>query len=249
MRRPTPSTKPTSPSTAREPVGLACPGGFRRSRLSRRPGPLGRGRSGRPPGRLARLRARMAAAGVDAYLGVRPENTRYLTGLVLGDGEEKVAGVSGWFLVSPAEVVVFADSRYTVQAASRGDRGPDRAGLRRPGGTLARDAGPARPGAGGSNPVRTVAVEAGYVSHATWAELAAAAPEVELVAASTPPGPAVAGGLPRSAGSRPIGRSRSRPSSNASRRRAPRPTGPWPPSCPRSGRASPRRSSPGGSRS
>ena len=38
--------------------------------------------------------------GVDAYFGVRRENTRYLAGLELGDGEEKVAGYSGQFLVS-----------------------------------------------------------------------------------------------------------------------------------------------------
>ncbi len=148
------------------------------------------------PGRLARLRARMSAAGVDAYLGVRPENGRYLTGLVLGDGEDKVAGVSGWFLVSPGEVVVLADSRYTIQAAREatesriepvyGDlaaRWPE---------MLARLA---QDGAGSAT-IRTVAVEAGFVSHATWAELAAAAPEVELVAASTPPGPAPDGGQP-----------------------------------------------------
>ena len=67
------------------------------------------------PARLARLRARMAAAGVDAYLGLRPEHSRYLTGLVLGDGEEKVAGYSGWFVVGADDLIVFADSRYTIQ--------------------------------------------------------------------------------------------------------------------------------------
>ena len=139
------------------------------------------------PERLARLRARMAAAGVDAYLGVRAEHSHYLTGLVLGDGEEKVAGVSGWFVVSPAEVILFADSRYTIQARREapnariepvygdlGARWPEILA------SLGRDEGP---GLTRSPLVGRVAVEAGFVSHATWLELAAAAPGVELVAA------------------------------------------------------------------
>ncbi len=58
----------------------------------KRTGPLGRRGS-------RRLRARFAAHNVEAYFGVRRENTRYLTGFVLGEGEEKVAGHSGQFLV------------------------------------------------------------------------------------------------------------------------------------------------------
>ena len=68
------------------------------------------------PARLARLRARLDADGLDAYLGIRPENARYLTGFTLGDGEDRVAGNSGRFLVSAEQVVVLADSRYTIQA-------------------------------------------------------------------------------------------------------------------------------------
>ena len=41
---------------------------------------------------------------------------RYLTGFTLAEGEEKVAGNSGQFLVSGDEVAVLADSRYTIQA-------------------------------------------------------------------------------------------------------------------------------------
>lgn len=67
------------------------------------------------PARVERLRARCEAAGVDAYLGLRPEDARYLTGVRLGFGEEKVAGHSGRFLVGPGPVVVFADSRYVAQ--------------------------------------------------------------------------------------------------------------------------------------
>ena len=47
------------------------------------------------PARLDALRRRMEAEGVDAYFGVRRENTRYLTGFELGEGEEKVAGQLG----------------------------------------------------------------------------------------------------------------------------------------------------------
>ncbi len=66
--------------------------------------------------RLDRLRVRLSGEGVDAYFGVRPEDTRYLTGFALRAGEDQVAGASGQFLVSADETVVLADSRYRVQA-------------------------------------------------------------------------------------------------------------------------------------
>ena len=66
------------------------------------------------PARLGRLRDRLDGAGLDAYFGVRPEHMRYLTGFALGAGEDKVAGVSGQFLVAADEVVLLADSRYTI---------------------------------------------------------------------------------------------------------------------------------------
>lgn len=123
------------------------------------------------PRRLERLRARMAAAGVDAYFGVRRENTRYLTGFVLGDGEEKVAGNSGQFLVTPDEVLVMADSRYTEQAAEECPAAHivevyNNLLVRWPELTAGR---------------RRIAAEAGFIAQATWARLAAAAPAVELV--------------------------------------------------------------------
>ena len=133
------------------------------------------------PARLARLRDRLDREAVDAYLGVSRENTRYLTGFALAEGEEKVAGDSGRFLVSGDDVVVLADTRYLEQAGEEcpGARVeesyydlPDRwpgilAGLR---------------GRGGG-PVRRVAVEANLVSQALWTRLQAAAPRAELVAA------------------------------------------------------------------
>ena len=116
----------------------------------------------------------MADEGVDAYFGVRRENTRYLTGFELGDGEEKVAGNSGQFLVSADEVVVLADSRY---AAAAREQCPDTRVERVYNNLHARwNELLASVGA-----VRRVAVEAGFVSHAMWQKLAAAAPEVELV--------------------------------------------------------------------
>ena len=125
------------------------------------------------PRRLARLRARFEAAGVDAYFGVRREHMRYLTGLALADGEEKVAGNSGQFVVNGDDVAVLADSRYTLQVRREAlearvveayndlpSRWPE----------LMRSVGAKR-----------VAVEAGFVPHATWQRLAEAAPDVELL--------------------------------------------------------------------
>jgi Xaa-Pro aminopeptidase len=125
------------------------------------------------PVRLERLRRRLAGDGLDGYFGVRPEHSRYLTGLALGAGEEKVAGHSGQFLVGADEVVLLADSRYTLQVAREApdsrieavygdlvERWPD----------IVRSVG-----------ARRVGVEAAFVSQALWAKLAAAAPDVELV--------------------------------------------------------------------
>ena len=157
------------PVTAR----LAGPSGLRRAADRRAARRLGAADRAARPARLARLRARFAAAGVDAYFGVRPEHTRYLTGVVLGDGEEKVAGQSGQFLVGGDEVVVLADSRYTIQARARRPT---------PGSFEAYHDLPRRwPELVASVGARRVAVEAGFVSHATWERLAAAAPDVELV--------------------------------------------------------------------
>jgi Xaa-Pro aminopeptidase len=125
------------------------------------------------PDRLARLRARFDEAGVDAYFGVRREHMRYLTGFTLGDGEEKVAGNSGQFVVSADEVAVLADSRYTIQVRRES---PDARMFE------AYNDLPARwPDLMASVGAHRVAVEAGFVSQAVWGRLAAAAPDVELV--------------------------------------------------------------------
>ena len=127
------------------------------------------------PDRLARLRARLSVDGIDAYFGLGREEIRYLTGVVLGDGEEKVAGHSGRFLVSAEAVVVLADSRYTIQV---GREAPD-ARVE----AVTYDL-PARwAELCGSIGARRVAVPAADISHALWGALAAAAPGVELVPA------------------------------------------------------------------
>ncbi len=128
------------------------------------------------PARLHAFRERLEREGVGAYFGVRRENTRYLTGFVLGEGEEKVAGSSGHFLISIDEVVVLADSRYTLQAE---EDCPD-ARIERVYNTLVARWPELLASVG--SPSR-VAVEAGFVSHALWQKLGEATPEVELVPA------------------------------------------------------------------
>lgn len=125
------------------------------------------------PERLRRVRRRLEAEGLDAYLGLRPEHMRYLTGFSLRDGEEKVSGDSGTFLVGADEVVVLADSRYTTQV---GRECPD-ARLE----YVYNDLVLRWPDLAASLGARRVAVEAASISRAAWERLAAAAPGIELV--------------------------------------------------------------------
>ena len=125
------------------------------------------------PVRLARLRARFEGAGIDAYFGLRREHMRYLTGFTLAEGEEKVAGTSGQFLIGAAEVLVLADSRYAIQAAR------EAAGARIVEGS--RDLAAAWPGLVAAVGARRVGVEAALLPYATWRRLEEAVPDVELV--------------------------------------------------------------------
>lgn len=134
------------------------------------------------PARLGRFRERLAAESVDAFFGVRRENTRYLTGFNLADGEEKVAGVSGQFLISADETVVLVDSRYRIHAAEESPDSRLEEVYNDLAGRWSALIASLRPIGGGEH-VRRVAVEAGFVSHATWGRLAAANPDVELVPA------------------------------------------------------------------
>ena len=171
------------------------------------------------PARLARLRERFADAGVDAYFGVRREHMRYLTGFTLGEGEEKVAGNSGQFLVGAEDVAVLADSRYTIQARREAPDAARRRGLQRPAGALARADGVGRgPPRGGRGRLRLARGRGGASRRQprTWSSSRSRA------------------------GSRPTGRSRSRPRSSGSPPPVPSPTGRSPRCSPRSGRAPPR---------
>ena len=126
------------------------------------------------PGRAARLRARMADEGVDAYFGLRSEHMRWLTGFTLAAGEDKVAGHSGQFLVGPDDITVVTDSRYTIQAHREApDARIDEIGYDLPG---------AWPGLVQRTGARRMAVEAAAIPHQLWTQLAAATPDVELVA-------------------------------------------------------------------
>jgi Xaa-Pro aminopeptidase len=116
----------------------------------------------------------MAAEGVDAYFGIGSENVRYLTGFVLGDGEDRVAGNSGRFLVGADEVVVLADSRYRLQVLRQAPGARVQAVTY----DLAEGWRELVAGVG----AHRVAVE-GSLGHRIWQQLEAAAPDVELVEA------------------------------------------------------------------
>ena len=124
-------------------------------------------------GRVARLRARFERAGIEAYFGLRRQHVRYLTGFVLGEGEEHVAGTSGHFLISGADVVLLADSRYTIQATAQA---PEARVVDGP-----RDLASGWADLVGSVGARRVGVEAALLPYAVWRRLEAAAPNVELV--------------------------------------------------------------------
>ena len=125
------------------------------------------------PARLDRLRARFSHEGIDAYFGIRPEHMRYLTGFVLDDGEDRVAGNSGRFLISGDEVVVLADSRYRLQAAAQATSARIE--------TTTYDLAEIWPALVRSVGAKRIGVEHGFVSHQVWMELQSALPDVELV--------------------------------------------------------------------
>jgi len=127
------------------------------------------------PDRVRRLRERMADEGVDAYFGVRTEHMRWLTGLVMAEGEEKVAGHSGQFLVGAGDLVVMTDSRYTEQARREATESTVK--------EIGYDLAHAWPTLAARVGARRIGVEAAAVSHALWRRLEVAAPEVELVPA------------------------------------------------------------------
>ncbi len=123
--------------------------------------------------RVAALRARMAGEGLDAYFGARPEHMRWLTGFALADGEDKVSGNSGLFLVGGEDLIVVTDTRYTVQARREAIGAViDEVGY---------DLEGAWPRLLASVGARRVGLEAGAITHAMWRRLEAAAPGIEHV--------------------------------------------------------------------
>lgn len=116
----------------------------------------------------------MEAEAVDAYFGLRREHMRWLTGFTLAEGEDRVAGHSGQLLVGPDDVLMVTDSRYTIQARREA---PDTVIEE-----ISHDLSEHWARLVGRAGARRVAVEAPAISHALWSRLAAAAPDVELVA-------------------------------------------------------------------
>ena len=125
------------------------------------------------PVRVERLRRRLATEGVDAYFGLRAEHMRYLTGFKLRDGEDKLAGQSGRFLVSGDEIVVLADSRYRLQAHEQAPEARIE--------NTTYDLAAIWPALVKSVGARRVAVETAVITHELWEQLAQAAPDVEIV--------------------------------------------------------------------
>jgi Xaa-Pro aminopeptidase/Xaa-Pro dipeptidase len=115
----------------------------------------------------------LAAEKIDAYFGIRSEHMRYLTGFVLRDAEDRVAGNSGRFLISAEEIVVLADSRYRLQAGAQAEGARIEA--------VTYDLAASWAALTSSVGARRVGIEAGFVSHQLWEELGRAAPDVELV--------------------------------------------------------------------
>jgi len=160
-------------ASARPPAGLPSPADFAPPPKAADLARWAEADRAARPARLARLRARFEAAGIDAYFGLRREHMRYLTGFTLGDGEEKVAGTSGLFLIGREDVIVLADSRYTIQAHREVTDGRIVDGPRELANAWAELVA--------SVGARRVGVEADVMPHAVWRRLETAAQDVELV--------------------------------------------------------------------
>ena len=121
--------------------------------------------------RLAALRALLEQHGLDAILLSRAANKRYYSGFRLPDAEAALGWI-GALLVTPAETLIFADSRYTEQAS-----------IEAPGWRLVQTTGPMHddlPPILLDLGIEALGMEAGVVTHAEWSALAEAAPGVEL---------------------------------------------------------------------
>lgn len=122
--------------------------------------------------RLSRLRALLDERALDAVLLSRSANKRYYSGFRLGDAEGPTSGWAGTLLVTRDATLIFADSRYTEQAA-----------IEAPDWQLIPTTGPMHvdlPPLLLEHEIAALGMEAAVVSHADWASLAEAAPGVEL---------------------------------------------------------------------
>ena len=122
--------------------------------------------------RLADLRRLMADHELDGMLLSRSANKRWFSGFRLGDAEGPTSGWSGTLLVTGDATLIFADSRYTEQAAHEASDW-----------SLVPTSGPIQeelPPALLEHGIEALGMEAAAVSHADWSALAEAAPGVEL---------------------------------------------------------------------
>ena len=122
--------------------------------------------------RLAALRAVLDERELDAVLLSRTAHKRYFSGFRLGDAEGPTSGYSGTLLVTRDRRRILADSRYTEQASIEA---PDWE-LVPTTGAMATDL----PALLLEDGIARLGLEAGSVTHADWAALAAAAPGTEL---------------------------------------------------------------------
>jgi Xaa-Pro aminopeptidase len=122
--------------------------------------------------RVAALRAVLEELDLDAILLSRTAHKRYFSGFRLSDAEGPTSGYSGTLLVTRDRQRILADSRYTEQAANEAPEWE----LVPTTGPMATDLPPLLLDEG----ITRLGLEAGSVTHADWAALAAAAPGTEL---------------------------------------------------------------------
>jgi Xaa-Pro aminopeptidase len=126
------------------------------------------------PTRLERVRALLDAHDLDAILLSRSANKRWLSGFVLQRGEEATSGYAGTLVVTRARKLLLADARYIEQAALEATDWE----LILAGDSIADELA----GLWSDLGVRRCGAEAEVLSHGRWQAIAAAAPEIELVA-------------------------------------------------------------------
>jgi len=122
--------------------------------------------------RVAALRALLDEHALDAILVSRNANKRYYSGFRLGDAEGPTSGFAGTLLITRTARLIFADSRYTQQAANEA-----------PGWEIVATSaaiGQELPPILIEHEIASLGIEAAVVTHADWSALAEAAPGVEL---------------------------------------------------------------------